>query len=106
MARRQPDPTRSLAADIRYLGSGVSNVLGLRRGDIAKLTAAGLPVLSTPADLAARWGFPSLACAWLAYHNEAATQVHYVQFQVPKKSGGLPTLRPPTASSPPPSAGS
>src|SRR5262249_2539064 len=32
---------------------------------------------------------------WLCFHNEAATRIHYVQFDVPKKSGGTRTLSAP-----------
>ena len=32
---------------------------------------------------------------WLAFHNEAATRVHYVQFTTPKKSSGTRTLSAP-----------
>ncbi len=32
---------------------------------------------------------------WLAFHAEAATRVHYVTFEVPKKSGGTRTLKAP-----------
>src|SRR5437763_1442424 len=41
------------ATDIVFLGRGVSTLLNDRAGDAEKLTAAGLPVLHTPADLAA-----------------------------------------------------
>ncbi len=34
-------------------------------------------------------------CAWLAFHAEVATRVHYVSFTVPKKSGGTRTLSAP-----------
>jgi retron-type reverse transcriptase len=82
-------------ADIRFLGRGVSHLLSLYEGDAAKLIAAGLPQLHTPADVATALGLAPRRLRWLAYHNEAATQVHYVQFQVPKKSGGKRTLSAP-----------
>lgn len=83
------------ATDILFLGRGVSARLGDRTGDISKLEAAGFPVVSTPADLAAVLGISVPRLRWLAFHNEAATRVHYVQFTVPKKSGGTRTLSAP-----------
>ncbi|MFT3789169.1 MAG: reverse transcriptase family protein [Tepidisphaeraceae bacterium] len=59
-----------------------------RTSDFDKLRAAGLPELSTPADLAAAFGLPIPRLRFLAYHAEASTVSHYVQFMVPKKSGG------------------
>ena len=83
------------ATDIRFLGRGVSDRLGDRAGDVAGLGAAGLPVVATPAELAAALGIPVPRLRWLAFHSEAATRVHYVQFAVPKKSGGTRTLSAP-----------
>jgi retron-type reverse transcriptase len=83
------------ATDITFLGRGVSGRLGNRTSDIAALRAAGLPALSTPADLAEALGISIPNLRWLAYHSEAATRVHYVQFTTPKKSGGVRTLSAP-----------
>jgi retron-type reverse transcriptase len=83
------------ATDILFLGRGVSSRLGDRTGDASKLEAAGLPVVSTPAELAAALGISVPKLRWLAFHNEAATRIHYVQFTVPKKSGGTRTLSAP-----------
>src|SRR5262249_48501378 len=38
-------------------------------------------------------GIPRLR--WLTFHTEAATRIHYVQFEVPKKSGGVRILSAP-----------
>lgn len=83
------------ATDIVYLGPGVSAGLGNRQSDLDALTKAGLPLLSSPADLAAALGLTISKLRWLAFHTEAATRTHYVQFTVPKKSGGLRTLSAP-----------
>lgn len=83
------------ATDILFLGRGVSSRLGDRTSDASKLEAAGLPVVSTPAELAAALGLSVPKLRWLAFHNEAATRIHYVQFTVPKKSGGTRTLSAP-----------
>ena len=83
------------ATDIVYLGRGVSRFLGDRQSDLAALEAAGLPPLSTPAELAEALGLSVSRLRWLAFHAEAATRVHYVTFEVPKKSGGTRRLSAP-----------
>ncbi len=83
------------ATDIVFLGRGVSKGLCERESDVARLEAAGLPVLSTPADVAEAMGFPIPRLRWLAFHTVAAARVHYVSFTVPKKSGGERTLSAP-----------
>jgi retron-type reverse transcriptase len=83
------------ATDIVFVGKGVSALLNDRASDADKLTAAGLPVLHTPADLAAALGLSISRLRWLCYHTEAATRIHYVQFEVPKRSGGTRTLSAP-----------
>src|SRR5262249_38053209 len=86
---------RRRATDIVFLGRGVSGRLGDRASDAAQLAASGLPVLSTPAELAAALGLPIPRLRWLAFHTEVATRVHYISFTVPKKSGGTRTLHAP-----------
>jgi retron-type reverse transcriptase len=83
---------RRKASDIVYLGRGVSQGLADRRADVEKLTAAGLPVLATPADVAEALKVTIPRLRWLAFHSEAATRSHYVRFVVPKKSGGTRNL--------------
>lgn len=86
---------RRKATDIIFAGKGVSARMNDRTSDFAKLTAAGLPPLRTPADLAAALGLSVPRLRWLCYHTEAATRIHYVQFEVPKKSGGTRVLSAP-----------
>lgn len=83
------------ATDIIFLGRDVSAGLNDRRSNIEKLQASGLPLLSTPADVAQALGLPLPRLRWLAYHSETVTQSHYVYFQIPKKSGGMRTLSAP-----------
>ncbi|HEX8912504.1 MAG TPA: reverse transcriptase family protein [Humisphaera sp.] len=83
------------ATDIVYLGRGVSSRLHDRGSDVAKLEAAGLPVLSTPADVAAALGLSVPRLRWLAFHADAATVSHYVRFEVLKRSGGTRQLAAP-----------
>ena len=83
------------ATDIRFAGKGVSAQLNDRQSDEARLTAAGLPVLHSPADLAASLGLSIPKLRWLCFHTEVASRIHYVQFELPKKSGGVRTLSAP-----------
>ncbi len=83
------------ATDIVFLGRGVSKGLADRTSDVAKLTAAGLPVLATPADVATALGLTVRRLRWLAFHSDAATVSHYVRFTVPKKNGGVRQLSAP-----------
>jgi retron-type reverse transcriptase len=78
--------------DIIFLGRGVSRGLADRRANVEKLTAAGLPVLATPADVAAALSLPIPKLRWLAFHSEASPTSHYVRFTVPKRSGGTRAL--------------
>jgi retron-type reverse transcriptase len=86
---------RRHATDITFLGRGVSGPLGERVSDEAKLTTSGMPLLSTPADLARALGLAVPRLRWLAFHTDVASRVHYVSFTIPKKSGGVRTLSAP-----------
>ena len=92
---RAEEVVRRKQTDIVYLGRGVSKGLADRRADVEKLTRLGLPVLAAPIDLAAALGLTISRLRWLAFHNEAATRLHYVRFTVPKKSGGVRELAAP-----------
>jgi retron-type reverse transcriptase len=89
---------RRKQTDIIFLGRGVSKGLADRKSDEAKLTAAGLPVLSTPADVASALNLPISRLRWLGFHSDAATVTHYVRFTVPKKGGGVRNLAAPRES--------
>lgn len=90
--QRKKDHAARVAAnrlnDIVHLGRGVSAGLHDRRGNIEKLEKLGLPLIATPADIANALGITIPKLRWLAWHAEASTVSHYVQFLVPKKSGG------------------
>lgn len=83
------------ATDILYLGHGVSGDLWDRRSHVEKLAAQGLPVLSSPAEVAHALGIPVPVLRWLCFHADAATRVHYVSFEIPKRSGGMRTISAP-----------
>jgi len=83
------------ATDIVFLGRGVSRGLADRNADVEKLTEAGLPILASPADVATAMGLTISKLRWLAFHSESPTRVHYVSFDIPKKSGGSRRLSAP-----------
>ena len=78
--------------DIIFLGRGVSRGLADRRANVEKLSAAGLPVLATPADVAHALGVSIPQLRRLAFHTDASPVTHYVRFTVPKRSGGTRAL--------------
>ncbi|MBL8738732.1 MAG: RNA-directed DNA polymerase [Planctomycetes bacterium] len=98
-ARRRAERAAAVAArranDIGFLGRGVSKGLADRSADAARLGGAGLPVLATPADVAAALQLPIPQLRWLAFHAEATERPHYVRFTVPKRSGGTRDLAAP-----------
>lgn len=95
--RHAADVAQRHATDIVFLGRGVSAGLANRVSDAAKLQQLGLPLLSTPADVARALGLPIPKLRWLAYHSEAATTTHYRRWQIPKKSGGMREISAPLA---------
>ncbi|MBI2898595.1 MAG: RNA-directed DNA polymerase [Planctomycetes bacterium] len=77
------------ATDILFLGRDVSGGLADRRSDVEKLRTAGLPILASPAEVAAAMGLTIPQLRGMAFHIDAATVTHYVTFRIPKKSGGM-----------------
>lgn len=92
---RREQVTQRRATDIVFLGRGVSRGLADRRSNIELLQSNGLPVLASPAELAQVMGMSVSQLRWLAFHSDAPTRVHYVSFDVPKKSGGVRRLSAP-----------
>ncbi len=93
--KRDAAKAQRRATDIVFLGRGVSGQLNERKSDLDRLAAAGLPAMSTPAELAAALGLTIGRLRWLAFHSEAATVSHYIRFTIPKRSGGARTLSTP-----------
>lgn len=71
-----------------HLGEGVSSALEKLDGNQSRLEQQGLPIISTPLQLADEMGLTLGQLKWLTYHREAATLSHYYTFTIPKKSGG------------------
>jgi retron-type reverse transcriptase len=80
---------------LRFLGRGVSGRLSDHDARPDRLATAGLPILLTPTALAAALDVSIPRLRWLAFHTELATRIHYIQFAVPKRSGGTRTLSAP-----------
>jgi retron-type reverse transcriptase len=96
-AARAADVARRRATDIVFAGRGVSARLHDRRAHVEQLAQLGVPVLATPADLAAALGLSIPQLRWLCFHAEAAQKTHYVYFEIPKRSGGTRLLAAPHA---------
>lgn len=95
IAARRAASKEHRRTDLPFLGRGVSGGLQYEGGDPAKLTAQGLPILNTAADLSQAIGLKEGELAWLTYHRGAAVQDHYHRFTIPKRSGGRRTISSP-----------
>jgi retron-type reverse transcriptase len=93
--RRAEEIARRKREDIIYLGRGVSRGLADRRSHVEALLERGLPVLSTPADVARAMSLTIAELRFLCFHAEATERPHYVTFEVPKRSGGKRLLASP-----------
>ncbi len=93
--KRAADVARRKAEDIVFLGRGVSGKLGDRRANVERLQKNGLPLLTSPAEVAKTLGLPIGKLRWLCHHNDAVTKPHYIYFEIPKKSGGTRLLSAP-----------
>jgi len=92
-ARARADERRALIearkqSSIMFLGRGVSTRLSEHDTDLAKLEAACLPLLATPADVAAAMDLSISQLRWLAFTPDAAASTHYAIWEIPKRSGG------------------
>lgn len=81
-----------LARDITFLGQGVSGQLNQRQSDGNKLASLNLPLMESPVDVAKALGLTIPQLRGLAFHAEVTKRHHYIQFTIPKKSGGLRLL--------------
>lgn len=93
--QRAAEIQRRKAEDILYLGPGVSSLLSDRRSHIEALKERGLPLLSTPADVALALDLKVSELRWLCFHSEASEHPHYAYFEIPKRSSGKRLLAAP-----------
>ncbi|HWS85583.1 MAG TPA: reverse transcriptase family protein [Pyrinomonadaceae bacterium] len=75
--------------EIVYLGEAVSGGLNHTECDAARLQSYGLPPLGTAAEIAAALGITVGELRFLAFDRKTSSVSHYVNFRVPKKTGGL-----------------
>lgn len=75
--------------EIVYLGEAVSGGLNNTECDAARLQSYGLQPLGTAAEIAAALGITVNELRFLAFDRKTSSVSHYVNFQVPKKTGGL-----------------
>lgn len=81
-----------------YLGEGLSGGLGPERdpeATRARLQAAGLPAVTTAAELAQAMGLSLAELKFLCFHREVARTTHYRRFALPKKTGGTRVISAP-----------
>lgn len=83
------------AANIVYVGEGVSGGLGRREANVDRLRAGGLPVLHSAPELAAAMGIRIGLLRFLCFARKTSLVSHYVRFRMPKKSGGERTISAP-----------
>lgn len=76
------------ATHVIHAGSGVSAGLQNHTMNGYQLEQLGLPILTSPAVLAAEMGIELSRLKWLTYHRDTAALSHYHRFTIPKKSGG------------------
>ncbi|WP_143544170.1 reverse transcriptase family protein [Rhodopirellula sp. MGV] len=93
--RRREEIEIRRATRIDFLGRRVSTKLHLCESDEERLNAAGLPILHTTTELADAMGIQLSQLRWLAFHDDVASSTHYVEFDIPKRAGGVRRLSAP-----------
>lgn len=73
---------------IGYLGKGVSAGLNDAESDLDKLERLGLPRLSSASELASAMAITLNELRFLAFARSTSKVTHYIQFTIPKRSGG------------------
>jgi retron-type reverse transcriptase len=82
---------------IGYLGPGVSAGLNDAASNLEKLAKLQLPPLGNAAELAAAMGITVSELRFLAFSRVTSKVSHYVQFTIPKRSGGERLISAPLA---------
>jgi RNA-directed DNA polymerase len=98
-AQKREERRRAIDArkktEIFFLGRGVSTALSDKQSRVAVLEDRGLPLLHNAQDVARDLGISISALRGLCFHSDATPRAHYVQFDVPKKTGGVRRLAAP-----------
>lgn len=79
---------KKTAADLVYLGEGVSKGLSGSAAHPDRLTQFGLPHFESALALAGAMDLSLSELRFLAFHRPVSTVTHYKSFSLPKKSGG------------------
>jgi len=82
---------------IGYVGKGVSAGLNHAESNLEKLQKLALPQLSNASELASAMGITVNELRFLAFARSTSKVTHYVQFTLPKKSGGERLISAPMA---------
>lgn len=72
-----------------HLGRGVSNWLNYRKQDNKKIKSLGLPLIKKALNLPELLETDFKTLKWLSYHSLASRTCHYLDFRIPKRSGGF-----------------
>ena len=80
---------RSKEKEIIYLGEGVSGGLNKLESDAERLKQNSLPVFNRPAELAKAMNLSVGKLRFLSFSRKTSETTHYINFKLPKKSGGF-----------------
>lgn len=95
--RRRKELEKEKRKSPRFLGHGVSGHLSFEGGNVAELSARGLPSPENLEQLAQMMSIEPSELLWLSYERTASTVDHYTRFEIPKKSGGRRLISSPKA---------
>lgn len=84
-----------LKNELITVGSRYSRLLNDTTSDETKLHQQGLPVLHTWDDITKLLGIELKKLRWLVYYEPVSFYEHYIEYRVPKRSGGYRTISAP-----------
>ena len=76
--------------EIVYLGEQVSGGINEVEGDSERLESLGLPYFKNGESIAQAMNITINTLRFLSYNRQVSTTTNYVDFVVPKKTGGVP----------------
>ncbi|MFX1451451.1 MAG: reverse transcriptase domain-containing protein, partial [Promethearchaeota archaeon] len=86
---------RKREEEIVHVGNNYSGMLNKNRTNLEALKRFNLPIIQNHYDLIKELQVDLPTLRWLTYHREVVSVSHYVQFEVPKKTGGMRTISAP-----------
>lgn len=81
--------TRRKTTEIIYLGEEVSGGLNKLESNTERLKENNLPVFNRPEELAKAMNLAVGKLRFLAFNRKTSETTHYINFKLPKKSGGF-----------------